>query len=55
MEGTYHLLDKNDEKQDLKRLKVSKGSETLGIYIAMDGNNFDQKLNLCQKAEVFDE
>ena len=55
MEGSYYLLDKNDEKQDLQRYEVSKGSETLGIFIAMDGNNEDQRLNLRSKAEKFGE
>ena len=55
MEGSYYLLDKNDEKQDLKRFEVSKGSETLGIFITMDGNNKDQRDNLRAKAEKFGE
>ena len=55
MEGSYHLLDKYQEEQDLKRLKVDKGSESLGIYISMDGNNIDQKENLREEAEKFGE
>ena len=46
MEGSYYLLDKNNEKQHLQRYEVSKESETLGIFISMDGNNRDQRLNL---------
>ena len=31
MQGDYYLLDKNEQKDTLKRLKVSEASETLGV------------------------
>ena len=51
IQGNYHLLDKNKNKEPLKKLDVSEGSETLGIYIAMNGNNVDQRKNLENKAK----
>ena len=43
IEGNYYLLDKNKHKETLKRLDVSEASETLGVHLAVDGNNQVQR------------
>ena len=42
MQGEYTLTDKQGNRHSLKRLEGSTGSETLGVFIAMDGNQEDQ-------------
>ena len=53
MPGDFTLNDKYGTPYPLKRLDVHKGSETLGLFIAMDENQTDQSNNLREKSEVF--
>ena len=46
MPGNYTLLDKEGNRHPLARHEVSKATETLGVFIAMDGNSEAQKLAL---------
>ena len=53
MEGSYSLTDKKGNRHPLKRLEVSTGSETLGVFIAMDGNQEAQIKSLKEKSKNF--
>ena len=51
----FTLNDKFGTPHPSKRLNVHEGLETLGVFIAMDGNQTDQLNNLREKEEVFAE
>ena len=53
MEATFTMKNGNDQSLPLDRLKVSKGRETLGVYILMDGNFYDQERNLREVCKEF--
>ena len=53
MEGEYTLTDKHGNRHPLKRLEVSTGSETLGVFIAMNGNQEAQIKSLTEKSKSF--
>lgn len=55
MEGEYTLTDKHGNWHPLKRLEVSTGLETLGVFIAMDGNQEAQIKSLAEKSKSFAE
>ena len=55
MEGEFTLLDKEENRVPLKRLEVSEATETLGVFISMDGNHSAQKEELKKKAKSFAE
>ena len=51
IQGDYYLLNKNKQKEALKRLEVSEASETLGVHIAPDGNDRIQREKLRENAK----
>ena len=53
MEGSYMLPDKQGNMHQLKRLEVSAGSETLGFFLAIDGNQEAQIKSLKEKSKNF--
>ena len=53
MEGTYTLMDKTGQRHLLTRLEVSQGKETLGVFIAMDGNQTNQIAELETKSKEY--
>ena len=55
MLGEFYLLDKDSTQHPLKRCEVSQATETLGVFIAMDGNLMAQKEALKEKAKSFAE
>ena len=55
MQGEYTLQDKEGNNHPLERREVSQATETLGVYIAMDGNDKAQEEALRKKSEDFAE
>ena len=46
MPGSFTLIDKHGIRQELKRMDVSEAENTLGVFLAMDGNQRRQFLFL---------
>ena len=55
MLGDFYLLDKEHTHHPLKQREVSQATETLGVYVSMDGNSSAQKEALREKAKSFAE
>ena len=53
MEGSYLLNNQFGHPHNLERLDVSVGRETLGVHIAMDGNQDDQVISLENKSKDY--
>jgi len=53
MPGEITLLDRNNIRIPLERLDVSVAAESLGVWIAMDGNQDKQIDIMKKKAQVF--
>ena len=53
MPGNITLLDKNGDRVPLKRYEVSKAEQSLGVWIAMDGNWKEQLNVMKEKAQLF--
>ena len=51
--GNFILNNKFSANNNLKCLKVHKGSETLGVIITMDGNQTDELKNLRENSKFF--
>jgi Leu/Phe-tRNA-protein transferase len=48
-----HLIDKHGNRETLKRLEVWQAQKTLGVFLAMDGNQRAQFLFLKEAAIIF--
>lgn len=55
MPGSFTLIDKHGIRQELKRMDVSEAENTLGVFLAMDGNQRRQFLFLKGEAVKFGE
>ena len=55
MPGACTLNDKYKNPHHLKRIPTSEACETLGTYLAMDGNQTKHKESLEEKSEEFGE
>ena len=53
IEQTYSVLDKDNNSQLLQRYEAHIGKETLGVFLAPDGNNKAAKLGLEKKAKIW--
>ena len=53
IEQTYSVLDKDTNSQLLQRYEAHIGKETLGVFLAPDGNNKAAKLGLEKKAKIW--
>ena len=49
----YILTDKHENRHAPKKLEVSTGLETLGVFIIMDGNQKAQIKSLTEKSKTF--
>ena len=55
MPGQCTLDDKYGNQHHLRQIEVSEAVETLGVYLAMDGNQVKHKEVLQEKADKFAE
>ena len=55
MEANSTLNDKYGNQHNLKRIPVSEACETLGVYLAMDGNQKKHMESLKEKADEYGE
>jgi hypothetical protein len=53
MPGSFTLIDKHGNRETLKRLEVWQVQKNLGIFLAMDGNQWAQFLFLKEAAIIF--
>lgn len=49
--GHFTVLDCNDVRKPLPSVNINKGKETLGVYLAPDGNNQDAVKEMSNKAK----
>ena len=55
MEANCTLNDKFENQHNLQQISVSEAYETLGVYLAMDGNQKKHMESLREKAGKFRE
>ena len=55
MPGTFILMDRKGQHQALIHLEACDGMKSLGVYIAVDGNEREQENYLREKAKEFRE
>ena len=55
MPAEFTLTDKDGNRHPLVRLEVSEGRKSLGVYIAVDGNEKAQKKYLIEMARTYAE
>ena len=53
MPGEFNILDNDGIRHPIQRFEPSEGKETLGVCLAMDGNEEAQYDHLMAKAELF--
>ena len=53
MPGSFTLIDKHGTRRELKRMNAEEAEKTLGVYLAMDGNDGRQFRHLHEEAVKF--